>query len=445
MYADFKVVEREDQSVGYDLTSVETRQTLSPRKEHYIGIDVGTRSARACVMNELGDIIGVASHNIDLWQPHPGHYEQSLANVWQSICISVKEVMLQHKIDNSTVRGIGFAATCSLVVMDSNFRSISVTASSAGDDDHNIILWLDHRASKETALINGIQHNVLRAIFHLEWYGKMGWQRDFLHQIRLDELCEDNFRRLGGINGVNGAHYTAGDQCGTLCDKAAADMNLPSGIPRGSGVIDAYAGWIGTVGADISLGSEHNDAKVDPFAKASSSLAAVAGTSTCHLVLSKQPTFVDGVWGPYLDVIIPGYCMTEGGQSATGELLRHTIETHPAFLEAASVARTFGKNIYEYLNDHLRNMRVEQNAACIPYLARHLFFYGDLFGNRSPYASSDMKGSVVGLSSDSGINALAVHYYVTMESIALQTKQIVDHMNASGHRIRTIFMSGSQC
>lgn len=56
-----------------------------------------------------------------------------------------------------------------------------------------------------------------------------------------------------------------------------------------------------------------------------------------------------------------------------------------------------------------------------------------------------MKGTVVGLSSDSGIDALAVHYYMTMESIALQTKQIVDHMNASGHRIRSIFMSGSQC
>lgn len=361
--------------------------------------------------------------------------------------------MLQHKIDGSTVRGIGFAATCSLVVMDSDFRSISVTASSAGDDDHNIILWLDHRASKETALINDTQHNILRYVggkvsIEMElskmlWLkrhmsgdtfarchfydlsdalttlatgqisrsfcgivckqgyippgvddSKMGWQRDFLHQIGLDELCDDNFRRLGGINGVvsqhqvseaqgihlsntghiqNGTHHTAGDQCGTLCDKAASDTDLPSGIPIGSGVIDAYAGWIGTVGADISLGSEHNGADGDPLAKASSRLAAVAGTSTCHLVLSKQPTFVDGVWGPYRDVVIPGYCMTEGGQSATGELLRHILETHPAFLEAVSMARISRKNIYEYLTCESNKMQHVSHTSLVTYSSTAIF------------------------------------------------------------------------
>lgn len=28
-------------------------------------------------------------------------------------------------------------------------------------------------------------------------------------------------------------------------------------------------------------------------------LAAVAGTSTCHLIQSKEGIFVNGVWGPY--------------------------------------------------------------------------------------------------------------------------------------------------
>ena len=38
---------------------------------------------------------------------------------------------------------------------------------------------------------------------------------------------------------------------GTLCDKAARELGLPTGIAIGSGVIDAYAGWIGTVGAKV--------------------------------------------------------------------------------------------------------------------------------------------------------------------------------------------------
>ena len=29
-----------------------------------------------------------------------------------------------------------------------------------------------------------------------------GWQEDFLKEIGLEDLCEDNFKRLGGVNGV---------------------------------------------------------------------------------------------------------------------------------------------------------------------------------------------------------------------------------------------------
>lgn len=35
-------------------------------------------------------------------------------------------------------------------------------------------------------------------------------------------------------------------------------------------------------------------------------LAAIAGTSTCHIVQSQDPVFVPGVWGPYLHACFPG-------------------------------------------------------------------------------------------------------------------------------------------
>ena len=34
--------------------------------------------------------------------------------------------------------------------------------------------------------------------------------------------------------------------------------------------------------------------------------------------MSEKPVFVNGVWGPYRDVLIPDYWMAEGGQSAAG-------------------------------------------------------------------------------------------------------------------------------
>jgi FGGY-family pentulose kinase len=224
-------------------------------------------------------------------------------------------------------------------------------------------------------------------------------------------------------------------------------MGLPAGIAVGSGVIDAYAGWIGTVGAKVQLDDDALDSThaSNDQSQAYTRLAAVAGTSTCHLVLSPEPVFVNGVWGPYRDCIIPNSWMAEGGQSATGELLKHVLETHPAHSQAVSMAESYNTNIYDFLNEHLRDMQAKAKVPSISYLGRHFFLYGDLFGNRSPIADPTMSGSVVGLSSDKSLDGLALYYYGTMEFIALQTHQIVSTMNKSGHKISSIFMSGSQC
>lgn len=47
---------------------------LNVQMDHYIGIDVGTGSARACIVDKNGDIVGLAAENIGLWQPKQGYY-----------------------------------------------------------------------------------------------------------------------------------------------------------------------------------------------------------------------------------------------------------------------------------------------------------------------------------------------------------------------------------
>lgn len=240
---------------------------------------------------------------------------------------------------------------------------------------------------------------------------------------------------------------SAGELVGGLSEKAARELGLPAGVAIGSGVIDAYAGWIGTVGAKVKLSQDQLDDTVpaNDVSQAFTRLAAVAGTSTCHLAMSKEPVFVDGVWGPYRDVLIPGYWMAEGGQSATGELIRHMLETHAAYRDTVQEAEAAGKNIYDFLNDHLRHIAESTKAPSISYLVRHYFFYGDLWGNRSPIADPNMRGAIIGMSSDKSKDGMALLYYSTLEFIALQTRQIIEAMNNSGHTIRSIFMSGSQC
>lgn len=41
------------------------------QQSYYIGVDVGTGSARACVIDHTGEIVGLASEDIALW-----HYGQ---------------------------------------------------------------------------------------------------------------------------------------------------------------------------------------------------------------------------------------------------------------------------------------------------------------------------------------------------------------------------------
>ncbi|KAJ5580728.1 sugar kinase [Penicillium hetheringtonii] len=474
--------------------SSDPREELQIQLDHFIGIDVGTGSARACIIDAKGDIVGLASENIGLWQPEHGFYEQSTTDIWRCICTVVQRAINEQNINPETVRGIGFDATCSLAVFNNETdEPISVTGPNF-DSDRNIILWLDHRPVEEAAKINATNHNLLRyvggtmsvemevpkvlwlknhmppdlfdkcafydladALTHLatgnnkrsfcsavckQGYVPVGvdgsvkgWQEDFLNEIGLGELKDDNFKRMGGVDG-NGNYLSAGELSGYLCEKAAAELGLPAGIAIGSGVIDAYAGWIGTVGAKVTLETEQLNSKAleSDKTQALSRLAAVAGTSTCHLAMSSQALFVDGVWGPYRDTIIPGYWMAEGGQSATGELLKHVIETHPAFNQALSIADSYNTNIYEYLNEHLKEMASDQSAPSISWLGRHFFFY-----------DPKMSGSVSGLTSDKSVDGLAIYYYATLEFIALQTRQIVQTMNEAGHTLTSIFMSGSQC
>lgn len=54
--------------------SFDPRNSVNVSEDHYIGIDVGTGSARACIINAKGDIVALASENTGLWQPQHGYY-----------------------------------------------------------------------------------------------------------------------------------------------------------------------------------------------------------------------------------------------------------------------------------------------------------------------------------------------------------------------------------
>lgn len=94
---------------------------------------------------------------------------------------------------------------------------------------------------------------------------------------------------------------TAGQPVGKgISAQAAEELGLLEGTPVGSGVIDAYAGWVGTVAAPME------GQQTTSLDDSKHRLAAIAGTSTCHIVQSPEAVFVPGVWGPYKHAIFPG-------------------------------------------------------------------------------------------------------------------------------------------
>jgi ribulose kinase len=121
------------------------------------------------------------------------------------------------------------------------------------------------------------------------------------------------------------------------------------------------------------------------------------------------------------------------------------LTTHASYTTALDQAKSLSTNIFDFLNKHLEDMRAQRQSPSIGYLARHIFFYGDKHGNRSPIADPNMRGAVVGLNLDSSVDDLALQYYAAMEFIAQQTRHIIDTLNQAGHKITSIFMSGGQC
>ncbi|XP_031557466.1 FGGY carbohydrate kinase domain-containing protein-like isoform X2 [Actinia tenebrosa] len=432
---------------------------------YYIGVDVGTSSVRAGLVSSNGRLIDYCSRPLQIWHYGSDYYEQSSKEIWTNVCEVVKSISDKIK-DKKTVHGMGFDATCSLVALNSNGDGVPVNKFQ--DPNRNIIMWLDHRAIKQAELINNTGHEVLRyvggALSPEMQAAKLLWLRENLPRVCWNEtsvfldlpeyltykatdqltrsmcslVCKFNYmghetQKPAGVKAAEpGEHLGQG-----LTKIAAEQMGLWEGCPVGCSLIDAHAGGVGVIGADAS--GSGLPCENQPI---TNRLALVCGTSTCHMAISEKPMFVKGVWGPYYSAMVPGLWLNEGGQSATGKLIDHLVENHPAYREVQEFAKTKGTSTYEELNRvviHLSNQKGLMNPA---FLAQHFHVFPDFHGNRSPIADPNLKGMICGLSLTCDIENLAVLYVATMQALAHGTRHIVQSMNASGHDINTLFLCG---
>lgn len=448
----------------------------------YLGIDVGTGSARAGLFTARGRMLASASHPIRMWKPAPDFVEQSSDDIWRACCRAVRAALRRGGIGPERVRGVGFDATCSLVALDAAGRP--VTVSPTGKAAQNVIVWMDHRATGQAGRINRTRHAVLKytggvispemqtpkllwlkenlpdtwrtvaAFYDLpdfltyratgdetrslcstvcKWtyLGQrggdgQGWDADYFRKTGLGDLAEEGFRRVGTRIRPMGEPIGNG-----LTERAARELGLAAGTPVGVSVIDAHAGGLGMLGA--SLGG-----KREPRGR----LALIGGTSSCHMAVTKKPRFIGGIWGPYFSAMVPGLWLTEGGQSATGALVDHVIFSHPAAPSVKARAKRNGRTIYEELNAKLQELAATESVLWPAALTRDLHVQPDFHGNRSPRADATLRGVISGLSLTKDEDDLARLYLATIQAVAHGTRHIIEEMNKAGHGIRTIFVCG---
>ncbi|XP_063972729.1 FGGY carbohydrate kinase domain-containing protein isoform X2 [Diachasmimorpha longicaudata] len=446
---------------------------------YYVGVDVGTGSTRAALFDGDGKLIKISNSPIEIFNSVPDFYEQSSEDIWDSVKKVVKNVV--NGTPKESIKGIGFDATCSLVLLDGAGRP--VTASLNGDDRRNVILWLDHRAEAEANFINMMGNEVLnyvggkislemeipkilwlkknlpdtwnrvKLMFDLpdfltwkstgsesrslcslvcKWTyganpdGKNGWNEEFFNEIGLSVLKENNWQRIGNEVKAPGEAVGKG-----LSRTAAFELGLAEGTPVGTSIIDAHAGGLGMIGCSAP----------DISNNFTSRLGLICGTSTCHMAVSDKPTFVEGIWGPYYSAMVPSLWLNEGGQSATGKLIDHVIEIHPA---ASSIRKKiYGKmHIQQYLSNLLQTMAEQRNFPDVSYLTKDLHVWPDFHGNRSPLADPSLQGMISGLSLSSDEENLAMMYLATIQALTYGTKHILESLSNSGYSIETILICG---
>jgi D-ribulokinase len=447
-------------------------------RQAFIGVDVGTSSARAGVFDENGTLLATSRHPITVWHEAGNVVEQSSSEIWAACAASVRAAMAEAALAPSAIKGMGFDATCSLVVLDSAANPLTVSTS--GDERRNVIVWMDHRAIAEARLVNDTHDDVLRYVggsispemeipkllwlkrhlpstyrsaghfFDLADYlsfratGSLArsictlackwnflaherrWSDRYFERIGLGDLTSDSYAKIGNEIVAPGTPLGAG-----LGKSAAQDFGLLEGTPVAASLIDAHAGGVGTIG-----GREKSGQSVDVCRR----LAYIMGTSACIMATTSEPRFVPGVWGPYYSGMVPGFWLNEGGQSAAGAAIDHLIRSHPAYNETVAVAHAGGIEVLELLERRIVSRSGSPGEAAR--FARDIHVLPEFLGNRSPFADPDSRAIVAGMDLDVDIGSMERLFVAGLCGLAYGLADVVEAFRSHGLDSDLMVISG---
>ncbi|OQR67804.1 FGGY carbohydrate kinase domain-containing protein-like [Tropilaelaps mercedesae] len=379
-------------SYNLQLRNLLPAKRLQMATSFVVGVDVGSRSARAALVTLKGNLLRKAERPLEVREAKGEIFEQSGEQIWNAVCECVREVISSVSVDD--IKGIGFDATCSLVITDATGKPVSVSAD--GDDRFNVIMWCDHRACVEAELINREDHQVLCRVG-----GRISPEMEPPKLLWLKRHMPQSFQRM----------KHAFDLPDYLTYRATGSLSRSLCSLSCKWTYDPRNGWDKIFWTEIGLNE-----------------------------VADRPEVI-GVWGPYEGAILPQLYLAEAGQSATGMLLDHLLSTHGHYQTALVNSKRFGIHIVQYVTQILENLASSKRCS-VDELTKDLHIYPDFHGNRSPLADSNMRGMVSGLQLSSSEDNLALLFLAGVQALAYQTKHIIERLEEKGHRIESLLLCG---
>ena len=452
--------------------------------KYVIGIDFGTDSVRALVINTKdGTSHGTAVAFYPRWKA--GKYCDPLASQFRQHPLDYLE-SLESAVTNAlkeagksiafNVVGISVDTTGSTpVAVDKNGTPLALLPEFEENTNGMFILWKDHTANAEAEEINTLAKNwdidftkYVGGIYSSEWY----WAK-ILRTLRVDETirekafswvehCDWISAELTGntnpielkrsrcaaghkamwhedFNGLpsqaflskldpllNGIRERLFSETATS-DQVMGTLSPPwakkLGLPENVVIgVGAFDAHMGGVGAEIS-----------PY-----SLVRVMGTSTCDMLVAPTEEVGDllikGICGQVDGSILPGMLGMEAGQSAFGDVYawfqRLILGPVNDLIDDAELKAKLAAELIPHL---------AEKAAAIPISENDAIALDWFNGRRTPDANHTVKGAVTGLNLGSDA---AIVFKALVEATAFGSKAIVDRFVSEGVPIRQVIAIG---
>ncbi|HOP79605.1 MAG TPA: ribulokinase, partial [Armatimonadota bacterium] len=205
--------------------------------------------------------------------------------------------------------------------------------------------------------------------------------------------------------------YPIGAKAGELTPEMAARMGLRPGIAVAVANVDAH---VAVPAATVTEPGK---------------MVMIMGTSTCHMVLGREPKIVEGMCGYVEDGIIPGYFGFEAGQSCVGDHFAWFVENCvPA--SYMDEAKSKGISVHELLTEKASVLKPGESG---------LIALDWWNGNRSVLVDVDLTGVMVGMTLATKPEEM---YRALIEATAFGTNIIIDAFQSSGVEVNELYAAG---